>query len=94
MPLKPAAAPASETPKTDAPATEKPKGAAVKLTPDSLLGFWRGKMDDKALMLSFHRPPVETDVQLDTYFGEATIGALDSFTIAPDKNVDLKPTST
>ena len=57
---------------------------AVKLTPDALLGFWRGKMDGKELMLSFHRPPVEKDVQLDIYFGEATIGVLAAFTIAAD----------
>ncbi|MEQ1851955.1 MAG: hypothetical protein ABMA01_10225, partial [Chthoniobacteraceae bacterium] len=62
---------------------EKPKGAAAaKLTPDALLGFWRGKMDGKDLTLSFHRPPVEKDVQLDIYTGEATIGSLAMFTIA------------
>ena len=55
------------------PGAEKPKGAAVKLTPDALLGFWRGQMDGKDLMLSFHRPPVETDAQLDIYFGEAMV---------------------
>ncbi|HZJ17829.1 MAG TPA: biopolymer transporter ExbD [Chthoniobacteraceae bacterium] len=35
-------------------------------------------------MISFHRPPVETDVQVDVYFGRATIGTPASFTIAPD----------
>lgn len=78
-PLKPAA-----------PAAEKPKGAAAKLTPDGLLGFWRGVRNGERMMLSFHRPPVETDVQLDIYFGNATIGALASFSIAPDgKSVAL-----
>jgi beta-lactamase regulating signal transducer with metallopeptidase domain len=82
-PAAPAAVPDSTT-NADVPA--KPAGAIklVKLTPDALLGFWRGKMDDKDLMLSFHRPPVEKDVQLDIYEGKATIGALAKFTISPD----------
>ncbi len=66
------------------PQKEKPKGAAVKLTPDALLGFWRGTMDGEDLMLSFHRPPVEKEVQLDIYFGEATIGSPAAFSIAAD----------
>lgn len=70
--------------KNAAPATEKPKTSALKLTPDGLLGAWRGTVNGEKLMLSFHRPPVETDVQLDLYFGEATIGALAGFTIAAD----------
>jgi hypothetical protein len=53
-----------------------------QLTPESLLGTWRGTVNGENLMLSFHRPPAETDVQLDIYFGEATIGALADFTIA------------
>lgn len=73
------------------PAAEKPKGAAaVKLTSDALLGFWRGERKGERMVLSFHRPPVETDAQLDIYFGEATIGAPASFSIAPDgKSVAL-----
>ena len=63
---------------------EKPKGAQAKITPDALLGFWRGTVNGEKLTLSFHRPPVEKDVQLDIYFGEATIGALATFTIAAD----------
>ena len=74
-PLKPTA-PAS--------AAEKPKGAAVKLTPDGLLGFWRGERKGEAMMLSFHRPPVATDGQLDIYYGNATIGVPASFTFAAD----------
>lgn len=61
-------------PGDEAPAPENPKGAAVKLTPGGLLGFWRGKVNDTALMLSFHRSPVEKEVRLDVYEGEATIG--------------------
>lgn len=67
-----------------APATEKPKTSAVKLTPESLLGHWRGTVNEEKLMLSFHRPPAEKDVQCDIYFGEATIGEPASFTISED----------
>ena len=35
-----------------------------------------GTVNGEKLMLSFHRPPAEKDVQCDIYFGEATIGAL------------------
>ena len=65
-------------------AAETPKGTAAKLTQDGLIGTWRGTVNEEKLMLSFHRPPVEKDVQLDIYFGEATIGALAGFTIAAD----------
>jgi hypothetical protein len=65
-------------------AAETPKGTAAKLTQDGLIGTWRGTVNEKKLMLSFHRPPVEKDVQLDIYFGEATIGTLAGFTIAAD----------
>lgn len=67
-----------------APAAEKPKDAAAKLEPTGLLGFWRGKMNGEDLLISFHRPPVETDMQVDIYFGRATIGVPAAFTIAPD----------
>jgi len=78
-PLKPAAT-----------AAEKPMGAAAKLTPDGLLGFWRGERNGDAISISFHRPPADADVQCDIYFGEATIGALMTSTIAPDgKSVTL-----
>lgn len=62
----------------------EPKGAAVKLTPDALLGTWRGTLNGEKLVLSFHRPPAETGVRLDMYFSNATIGSLASFTIAED----------
>jgi biopolymer transport protein ExbD len=81
-PRKPAAPGAAPAPA--APAAGKPKGAAAKLEPAGLLGFWRGKINGEDLMISFHRPPVETDVQVDLYFGRATIGTPASFTIAPD----------
>lgn len=63
---------------------ENPETAAAKVAPDALLGTWRGTVNGEKLMLSFHRPPAEKDVQLDIYFGEATIGALAGFTIAED----------
>jgi beta-lactamase regulating signal transducer with metallopeptidase domain len=69
---------------TEPLAPGNPKTAAVKLTPDALLGAWRGTVNGEKLMLSFHRPPAEKDVQCDIYFGEATIGALAGFTIAED----------
>ncbi len=68
----------------DVPATDPPQGAAAKLTPDTLLGAWRGTVNGEKLMLSFHRPPAEKDVQCDIYKGDATIGALAGFTIADD----------
>lgn len=63
---------------------DAPKGAAAKLTPDALLGAWRGTVNGEKLMLSFHRPPAEKDVQCDIYFGEGTIGVPASFAIAED----------
>lgn len=59
-------------------------GKKAKLTPDALLGAWRGTVNQERLMVSFHRPPAEQDVQCDIYFGEATIGALARFVIADD----------
>ncbi|MFN0128291.1 MAG: ExbD/TolR family protein, partial [Verrucomicrobiales bacterium] len=59
---------------------------AAKLTPEGLLGTWRGMIGERGLMLSFHRPPVETDVQLDLYVGGATIGTPAAFTIAEDSH--------
>ncbi|MHB0957581.1 MAG: M56 family metallopeptidase [Pirellulaceae bacterium] len=85
-PLPPAATPPPATPAQD----EKPKVADVRIKPESLLGFWRGTLNDEAINISFHRPPVATDVQCDIYFGGATIGAPTSFKIAPDgKSVTL-----
>src|SRR4030095_14425839 len=81
-PRKPAAPGAAPAPA--APAAEKPKGSPAKLEPAALLGFWRGKINGEDMMISFHRPPVETDVRVDLYFGRATIGTPASFTIAPD----------
>ncbi|MEO8351303.1 MAG: M56 family metallopeptidase, partial [Chthoniobacteraceae bacterium] len=63
---------------------EKPKGADARITPESLLAFWRGTVNGEAISISFHRPPVDADVQCDIYFGEATIGAPTAFRIAPD----------
>ncbi len=60
------------------------KGAAVKLTPESLMGFWRGKEDNRSLMISFHRPPAKHNMQCDIYIGDATIGVPASFEIAAD----------
>lgn len=68
----------------DPDATDKPKTVAVKLSPESLIGAWRGTVNGEKLMLSFHRPPAEKDVQCDIYFGEATIGVPASFAIAED----------
>ncbi len=64
--------------------TVKARGEIAKLTPDALLGTWRGTVNQEKLMLSFHRPPAEQGVQCDIYFGEATIGALARFVIAED----------
>ncbi len=66
------------------PADERPKTGTVKLTPEALRGAWSGTMNGKRLLISFHRPPVETEVQVDIYTGDATIGALAAFSIAPD----------
>ncbi|PAW77320.1 MAG: hypothetical protein B9S33_20265 [Pedosphaera sp. Tous-C6FEB] len=60
------------------------KGATVKLTPDALLGTWRGTVNEEKLVLSFHRPPAEAKVRLDIYYSNATIGSLARFTIAED----------
>lgn len=68
----------------DPDATDKPKTGAVKLSRESLIGTWRGTVNGEKLMLSFHRPPAEKDVQCDIYFGEATIGVPASFAIAED----------
>ena len=68
----------------DPDATDKPKTGAVKLSPESLIGAWRGTVNGEKLMLSFHRPPAEKDAQCDIYFGEATIGVPASFAIAED----------
>ena len=85
-PLPPAATPPPATPAQD----EKPKDADARIKPESLLGFWRGTLNGEAISISVHRPPVDTDVQCDIHFGEATIGALMSFIIAPDgKSVTL-----
>ena len=62
----------------------KAREKTPNLTPDGLLGAWRGTVNEEKLMLSFHRPPAEKDVQLDIYFGEATIGVPAGFTIAED----------
>lgn len=55
-----------------------------KITPESLLGFWKGTLNDESIRISFHRPPAETEVQCDIYFGDATIGAVTPFQIAED----------
>ena len=76
---------------TPAPKVEKPKeGADLRLTPDTLLGSWHGMLHGERLLLSFHRPPVETDINADLYQGDATIGVILTFKIALDgKSVTL-----
>lgn len=86
-PAPPAAAPAPKARETGPRADAQPvkaRGEIAKLTPDALLGAWRGTVNQEKLMLSFHRPPAEQGVQCDIYFGEATIGALARFVIADD----------
>ncbi len=56
----------------------------AKLTPERLLGTWRGTVNGKNLVISFHRPPAEKDVQVNIYRDDATIGVIATFTIAPD----------
>jgi beta-lactamase regulating signal transducer with metallopeptidase domain len=86
-PAPPAASPARNEaeagPRADAQ-TVKARGKMAKLTPDGLLGAWRGTVNQEKLMLSFHRPPAQQGVQCDIYFGEATIGAPARFAIAED----------
>ncbi len=60
------------------------KGADARITPESLVGFWRGALDGEAISISFHRPPVGADVQGDIYFGEAKIPSLARCTISAD----------
>lgn len=54
------------------------------LTPDGLIGTWRGTVNGEKLTMSFHRPPAEEEVHCDIYFGEATIGVLAAFSVAED----------
>jgi hypothetical protein len=81
---KPAPPAASSAPKDAETLEAKARNKIAKLTPDTLLGAWRGTVNQERLMVSFHRPPAEQDVQCDIYFGEATIGALARFVIADD----------
>ena len=67
-------------------ASEQPTEiTSAKISPEFLLGFWKGNQNGEAINISFHRPPADTDVQCDLYLGKATIGAPMSFTIAPDQ---------
>lgn len=58
--------------------------ARVIISPESLLGTWRGERNGEDLRLSFHKPPAESKVQLDIYIGQATIGLLTEWRVAED----------
>ncbi|MBL8891242.1 MAG: DUF1549 domain-containing protein [Planctomycetaceae bacterium] len=61
-----------------------PPAASDDVTAEAWIGTWRGEMNGEAIRFSFHKPPAESEVQLDIYFGDATIGLITELKVAND----------